>query len=141
MVNVSAPPTGSPTDRSSTCRRATVRRSWLALVVLLAVVGSDFSRTDRVAAQQSRKIKVAFLYSDGNLPATLKAYKALLKERPDLKDQVSFTFLTESMFDDVKPADLASANALVFDVMNEQMLQRFDTEHKYNVIAGVRRNG
>ena len=35
--------------------------------------------------------------------------------------------------------DLAAANALVFDVMNEQMLQRFNTTHKYNLIAGVRR--
>ena len=110
-------------------------------VVLFAIAGPGFSRADKAAAQQPRTIKVAFLYSDGNLPATLKAYKALLKERPELKDQVSFTFLTESMFDDVKPADLAAANALVFDVMNEQMLQRFNTTHKYNVIAGVRKNG
>jgi cobaltochelatase CobN len=110
-----------------------------ALHVVLAIVA-----TISISAQQAppaKKIKVAFLYSDGNLPATLKAYKALLKERPDLKDQVSFTFLTESMFDDVKPADLASANALVFDVMNEQMLQRYDTQHKFNIIAGVRKNG
>src|SRR4051812_8438381 len=110
-----------------------------ALHVVLAIVA-----TISISAQQApaaKKIKIAFLYSDGNLPATLKAYKALLKERPDLKDRVSFTFLTESMFDDVKPADLASANALVFDVMNEQMLQRYDTQHKFNIIAGVRKNG
>jgi cobaltochelatase CobN len=111
-----------------------MRRLLSVFIVLALLVPS-------IAAQAPRKIKIAFLYSDGNLPATLKAYKALLKERPDLKDQVAFTFLTESMYDDVKTQDLASANALVFDVMNEQMLQRFNSEHKYNVIAGVRRNG
>jgi cobaltochelatase CobN len=116
----------------------------IAIVALLALAGPGLNRGDRLAAQQAaptKKIRVAFLYSDGNLPATLKAYKALLKERPDLKDQVSFTFLTESMFEDVKPTDLASANALVLDVMNEQMLQRYNTTHRVNVIAGVRRNG
>ena len=119
-----------------------MRRLLSALIVLFAIAGPGVGRADRIAAQQApSKIRIAFLYSDGNLPATLKAYKALLKERPDLKDRVAFTFLTESMFDDVKPQDLASANALVFDVMNEQMLQRFNTQHKYNIIAGVRRNG
>jgi cobaltochelatase CobN len=86
-------------------------------------------------------IRIAFLYSDGNLPGTLKAYKALLKERPDLKDRVRLTFLTESMIDQVKPADVLSADALVFDQMNEQMLQRFDTEHRFDLIAGVRQRG
>ena len=110
------------------------------IAALALLVSSSLS----ISAQQAppaKKIRIAFLYSDGNLPATLKAYKALLKERPDLKDQVAFTFLTESMFDDVKPSDLASANALVFDVMNEQMLQRYNTEHKFNIMAGVRKNG
>src|SRR5690349_13239148 len=124
MVSVSAQPIDWPMDRSFTSRRATVpRRAFARLVIVaLSLVVLGLGRP-HLEAQQARKIKVAFLYSDGNLPATLKAYKALLKERPELKDQVTFTFLTESMFDDVKPQDLASANALVFDVMNEQMLQ------------------
>jgi len=97
-----------------------------------------------ISAQQAapaKKVRIAFLYSDGNLPATLTAYKALLKERPDLKDQVAFTFLTESMFDEVKANDIASADALVFDQMNEQMLQRFNTKNKFDLIAGVRKQG
>jgi len=97
-----------------------------------------------ISAQQgtlAKKVRVAFLYSDGNLPATLKAYKALLKERPDLKDQVAFTFLTESMFDDVKANEMTSADVLVLDQMNEQMLQRFDAKNKFDLIAGVRQQG
>src|SRR3954470_24945793 len=110
-----------------------------ALHVVLAIMA-----TISISAQQAppaKKIKVAFLYSDGNLPATLKAYKALLKERPDLKDQVSFTFLTESMFDDVKANEMTSADVLVVDKMNEQMLQRFDAKNKFDLIAGVRKQG
>jgi len=105
-------------------------------MLLLAITGT-------LGAQQAaaKKVRIAFLYSDGNLPATLKAYQALLKERPDLKDQVAFTFLTESMFDDVKANDMASADVLVFDQMNEQMLQRFNTKNKFDLIAGVRQQG
>ena len=71
------------------------------LMLLLAITGT-------LGAQQApaKKVRIAFLYSDGNLPSTLKAYKALLKERPDLKDQVAFTFLTESMFDEVKASEI-----------------------------------
>src|SRR6185503_18286249 len=68
----------------------------VAALLLLAISGT-------ISAQQTppaKKLRIAFLYSDGNLPATLRAYRALLKERPDLKDQVAFSFLTESMFDD-----------------------------------------
>src|SRR5262245_13357269 len=99
--------------------RKTMRRVLNALLVAILATGA-------LTAQSPRKVRIAFLYSDGNLPATLKAYKALLKERPELKDQVAFTFLTESVFDDVKPAEIASADVLVFDQMNEQMLQRFN---------------
>src|SRR5689334_12051565 len=135
MASASALRTGWPTARSSTCPKATAVRRLLsgrrvrfagprwrvrfagpALLLLLAFA----------SAAAANPIRVAFLYSDGNLPGTLKAYKALLKERPDLKDQVSFTFLTESVFDEVKPLEIGAADVLVFDQMNEQMLQRYN---------------
>ena len=31
---------------------------------------------------QERRIRVTYLFSDGNLPGTLKAFEALLQERP-----------------------------------------------------------
>src|SRR5262247_2366612 len=117
-ANVSARRTGSLTVKSSTYPKAMARLLSIALILILA--GSGVGRTDRLSAQSPKKIRVAFLYSDGNLPSTLKAYKALLNERPELKDQVTFTFLTESMFDDVKVMDMAAADVLVFDTMNEQ---------------------
>jgi cobaltochelatase CobN len=118
-----------------------MRRVLSALLVATAIVGLGVSPADRVSAQAPGKVRIAFLYSDGNLPSTLKAYKAVLKERPDLRDRVSFTFLTESMFDEVKASDMASADVLVFDTMNEQMLQRFNTKNKFDLIAGVRKQG
>ena len=51
---------------------------WLAIALLVAGSVS-------ISAQQAapaKRVRIAFLYSDGNLPATLRAYKALLKERP-----------------------------------------------------------
>ena len=42
------------------------------------------------------------------------------------------------MFDDVKPADVTGADVLVLDIMNQQMLDRFNTTHKIDLIASVR---
>jgi cobaltochelatase CobN len=89
----------------------------------------------------ARPVRIAFLYSDGNLPGTLKAYKALLQQRPDLRGQVTFSFLTESMFDDAKADELTGADVLLFDIMNQQMLERFNTARKIDLLAAVRRHG
>ena len=39
------------------------------------------------------------------------------------------------MFDDVKPAELTSANVLVLDMMNQQMLDRYNAKHTVDLIA------
>jgi cobaltochelatase CobN len=75
------------------------------------------------------------------MSGTLKAYKELLQERPDLKNRVALTFLTESMLADVNVNDVTNANVLVLDVMNQQMLERFNAEKKVDLIAAVRRRG
>ncbi len=84
-------------------------------------------------------VRIAYVYSDGNLPLTLEAYKQLIAERPDLRDRVKLSFLTESMYDQASVADLTDADVLVLDVMNQQMLDRFDGDHGVNVIESVRR--
>ena len=121
--------------------RPRVRRTAVGSVLVLALLLSGGLGISAQPPAPSKKVRIAFLYSDGNLPSTLKAYKALLKERPDLKDQVAFTFLTESMFDDVKTNEMTGADVLVFDQMNEQMLQRFNTKNKFDLIAGIRKQG
>ena len=87
------------------------------------------------------RVRVAYLFSDGNISGTLKAYKALLRERPDLRDRVAITFLTESMLADANIAEVTAAQVLVLDIMNQQMLERFNAEKKLDLIAAVRRRG
>ena len=71
----------------------------------------------------------------------LAAYKALLEERPDLRDRVTVEFLTESLFDDVDPGAMLETDVLVFDVMNQHMLERFDTTHGVDLIERVSGRG
>jgi cobaltochelatase CobN len=94
-----------------------------------------------IGVAHAAPVRVAYVYSDGNLPGTVRAFKQLLKERPDLRDQVSLSVLTESLYDSVTPEELTSANVLVFDMMNEQMLERFDKQHGVDLIGTIRRRG
>lgn len=116
-----------------------IRRLSCLLLVLLALAL-------RVEGQQrsaltGTPVRLVYLFSDGNISGTLKAYKALLRERPDLRDRVSITFLTESMLGDVNVADVTSARVLVLDIMNQQMLERLNVEKKVDLIAAMRRRG
>ena len=89
----------------------------------------------------AQDVRLAYLFSDGNLPGMLAAYKALLEERPDLRNRVTVEFLTESLFDDVDPGAMLETDVLVFDVMNQQMLERFDTMHGVDLIERVSGQG
>ena len=60
----------------------------------------------------------------------MKAFKALLQERPDLRGKVELTFLTESVLPDVNLDEVKKTDVLLLDTMNQQMLERFNTEHK-----------
>ncbi len=91
-----------------------------------------------LAAQEAR---VGYLFSDGQMPGAVAAYRQLLEERPELRDRVELRFLTESVFDDPDSSDLADVDVLVFDIMNQQMLERFDERHETDLIAGVSRRG
>lgn len=93
------------------------------------------------APAAAKPVRLAYLYSDGNIPGTLAAYKALLRERPDLRAEVTLTFLTESVADDVESSQMTSADVLVFDVMNQQLLDNFNTKHKVDLVAAVKRRG
>ncbi len=86
-------------------------------------------------------VRIAYLYSDGNAPGTIRAYKQLLKEHPELRGRVTMSLLTESLYEAADPKEFTDANVLVFDMMNEQLLDRFDREHKVNLIDSVRSHG
>src|SRR4051812_28305741 len=91
------------------------RRSQKVTCPCLALVPFVLLVVQRPAliAQTARPVRIAYVFSDGNISGTMKAYKALLEERPDLRGRIALSFLTESLFEDVKPADLAAADVLV----------------------------
>ena len=111
----------------------------LSLVVALALAAGIGARAQNAPA--TKPVRIAYLYSDGNMTGTLKAFRALLQERPDLKGRVALTFLTESVLADVNAADMTNADVLVFDIMNQQLLERFNAQYKVDLIGSVRRNG
>ena len=93
------------------------------------------------APAAAQEVRLAYVFSDGNLPGTLQAYKALLDERPDLRERVSIAFLTESLFDEVDAGAITGADVLILDTMNQEMLDRFNTTHEVNLIADVGGHG
>ena len=121
-------------------RRAVSIAALLALAFVVSARAQDRGRPNpesRVPSPEPR-IRIAYVFSDGNLPGTLKAFKSLLQERPDLRGRVALTFLTESVMADVKVDEITRANVLVLDTMNQQMLERFNASHNIDLIAQVR---
>ncbi|MEJ0035793.1 MAG: cobaltochelatase subunit CobN [Gammaproteobacteria bacterium] len=92
-------------------------------------------------AAVAKPVRIVYLYSDGNIPGTVRAYRQLLAERPDLKDQVTLGYLAESVFDETDAKAMTGADVLVLDTMNEQMLERFNQAHSVDLLADVRRHG
>jgi cobaltochelatase CobN len=85
--------------------------------------------------------RVSFLFSDNNIPGFLAAYRKLQEQRPDLRDRVEVHFLTESTFGETPAEAVAASDVLVFDVMNQQLLDRFDAEHATDLIGAVKARG
>ena len=87
-------------------RRPASVAALLALALMVSARAQDRASNpeSRVPGSESRVIRIAYVFSDGNLPGTLKAFKSLLQERPDLRGRVALTFLTESVMADVKAA-------------------------------------
>ena len=113
------------------------RRVLFALAVLPLAAQSPV----RTPQPQQKPVRITFLYSDGNIPATTQAYKSLVEERPDLRGKIQLNFLTESLFDEAKVEALSNSDVLVMDTMNQQLLDRFNTENKIDLFKSVRRHG
>lgn len=86
-------------------------------------------------------LRLSYLYSDGNMSGTMAAYRSLLAEHPELDGRVELQFLTESFFADADPDSLTGSDVLVFDMMNQQLLERFNEAHDINLLAEVASNG
>ena len=131
----------TPTRRGTEAPRPKRHISlWIGALVLVAQAVSGAQQPVARSPQPEARspIRIAYVFSDGNLPGTLKAFKSLLQERPDLRGRVALTFLTESVMSDVKVDEITRANVLVLDTMNQQMLERFNARHTIDLIAQVR---
>jgi cobaltochelatase CobN len=93
------------------------------------------------ASAAASTLRISYLFSDGNMSGTLAAWRALLQERPELAEQVQLQFLTESFFDSVDVAALQQSDVLLLDMMNQQMLERFDSTYGLDLLQSVQRNG
>ncbi len=114
----------------------------LSALALLALPLAAHTQTQAPAlSQPDGKVRLGYVFSDGNIPGTLEAYRKLLEERPDLRDRIELQLLTESTYDETAPDKLAKSDVLVVDVMNEQMLGRYNQDHKLNLVDAVRRKG
>ncbi|MEJ2411160.1 MAG: cobaltochelatase subunit CobN, partial [Novosphingobium sp.] len=86
-------------------------------------------------------MRLAYVFSDGNISGTLAAYHKLMAERPDLRGLVDLQLLTESTFDETAPSRIGGSDVLVYDVMNEQLMRRYDTEKKVDLVAAIKAHG
>ena len=93
------------------------------------------------ASSYAQDVDLVYLFSDGQMPVTSQAYKELLAEHPELREQVRLHFITESVFDEVDVEAVANADVLVLDIMNQQMLDRFNEKHGTDLIKGINANG
>ncbi len=94
-----------------------------------------------VAQDEGQVVRVGYVFSDGNTQGTLAAFRALVEQRPELKDRVRLQILTESSYAEVSPEQLRQSDVLVFDTMNQQMLDRFNDEHDADLIGEVSASG
>ncbi len=92
-------------------------------------------------ASYAQDVDLVYLFSDGQMPVTSQAYKDLLAEHPELREQVRIHFITESVFDEVDVEAVVNADVLVLDIMNQQMLDRFNEKHGTDLIKGISAGG
>ncbi len=105
----------------------------LLFALILALLPSAVHAQE--PGEQSETIRLGYLFSDGQTPATIAAVRTLLRERPDLVGRVKFTILTESTYEAVDAEHFRKNDVLVFDTMNQQMLERFNEENGADLFA------
>lgn len=86
-------------------------------------------------------VRIGYVFSDGNIPGTLAAFRKLIEERPDLKGRVDLQLLAESTVEETDAAKIVRSDVLVFDVMNEQLLGQFNQANKIDLVKQVGARG
>ena len=111
------------------------------MVRLLAIATVIWFALSAAALASPDQVRIGYLFSDSNVPATLAAYREVLDERPDLRGKISMRLLSESTLDQLSAEDLLSSDVLVFDMMNEQLLASFNDRHASDLLGQVAGRG
>ena len=120
--------------RCSAAGRHTGRTACLVAGIALLMAGA----AGPAAAQE---VRLAYLTGDSTLPGIVSAWKAVLGERPDLRDRVAVTLVTESLLDSVDPDEVLRSDVLVLHVHDQHTLERFDETYGVDLVAGVAGRG
>ena len=89
----------------------------------------------------AQEIRLAYLTGDTTLPGILSAWKALLDERPGLRERVSVTLVTESLLDSVDLEEVLRSDVLVLHVHDAHTLDRFDATYDVDLIERITGQG
>ena len=119
--------------RAAGCGR--IGRLWrvAAGIALLAVATAGSA-----AAQE---IRLAYLTGDTTLPGILSAWRAVLDERPELRERVSVSLVTESLLDLVDPEEVLRSDVLVLHVHDAHTLERFDATYDVDLVERITGQG
>ncbi len=128
-----------PATRPPRGERVRRPQRWVRLIHGLVIAGA-LAHWGTASAQDD-PIRLAYLFSDGQMPVTLQAFKAVLAEHPELRQRVRLAFITESTVPRLDSAALAATDVLVIDMMNEQMLDQVSAEHGIDLIPHVAARG
>ena len=110
---------------------------WLLFGMAVIAVAQQAAALARGETDKNRVRR----FRTATFPRRCRRTKNCSRRRPDLKGKINLSFLTESVFDDAKVADFTGADVLVLDTMNQQMVDRFDTTHKVDLLKAVKSRG
>ena len=89
----------------------------------------------------AQEIRLAYLTGDTTLPGILSAWKAVLDERPGLRERVSVTLVTESLLDSVDLEEVLRSDVLVLHVHDAHTLDRFDATYDVDLVERITGQG
>ena len=89
----------------------------------------------------AQEVRLAYLTGDSTLPGILSAWKAVLDERPDLRDRIAVRLVTESLLDDIDPEEVLGSDVLVLHVHDQHTLDRFDETYDVDLVDRITGQG
>lgn len=111
-----------------------VRLYWLMFAIVMLILPGT-----RLQAQQP--VRLTYLFSDGQMSVTLAAYHQLIEQEPALASRVELNFITESLIDSVSASSVTASDVLVLDMMNQQLMETYNSQHGIELIRDIAAQG